>query len=91
MKASPTTKCLLTFYYHMKGKYIGELNIYTSRISNGTTIEQQEMKLSGDHGFQWKQAVVDLSNHNEEFSLVFEGILMFRYSPFKDVRAYRHP
>ncbi|CAF4086941.1 unnamed protein product, partial [Rotaria sordida] len=64
----PGPHCLV-FWYHLYGRDIGALNVY-SRI--GTSKPQLEFSLTGDHGDQWRMGTVSV-NIGAEFYFIIEG------------------
>ncbi|XP_064619815.1 MAM and LDL-receptor class A domain-containing protein 1-like isoform X2 [Lineus longissimus] len=62
-------KCL-QFFYSMRGKDIGSLNIYTTKTGNSRV---RAWTKSGNLGPIWKQALVSL-NESDAFQVIFEGV-----------------
>ena len=72
MTATRTSSCVMKFFYNMRGKDEGALNIY-SVTTKGST---RQMSISGDGGDGWIKALVDLSivvDPNVPFKVMFEG------------------
>lgn len=68
--------CTVLFYYSMNGQGEGALNVYARPTS--TNISHLQWSVRYDQGIGWKQAMIDLSNGNEELVLVFEGLIFFQ-------------
>ncbi|KAE8600239.1 hypothetical protein XENTR_v10013144 [Xenopus tropicalis] len=66
-----TTFCV-SFYYHMYGRHIGNLNLLMRLKSKGT-IDTQVWSQSGDRGNKWQHAMVPISATGQ-FQVVFEGV-----------------
>lgn len=68
----PTTggRCL-TFWYHMYGSGMGELNVYIKPVTGSL---RNVWSLSGDQGNEWKMAQVTLVSGSSEYQLVFEAV-----------------
>ncbi|XP_041927429.1 MAM domain-containing glycosylphosphatidylinositol anchor protein 1 [Alosa sapidissima] len=66
------TPYCISFYYHMKGKHIGTLNVL-QRVKSIATVDTLVWTLSGNQGSNWTKAnfVVTPSG---PFQVVFEGI-----------------
>ena len=78
MTASKHGACNMMFYYYMRGRGEGQLNIYAMKTSTAA-LTSPEWSISGDQGLGWKQAIVDfshLSTSGDEFLVVFEGNIL---------------
>ncbi|XP_077568709.1 MAM domain-containing glycosylphosphatidylinositol anchor protein 1 isoform X1 [Stigmatopora nigra] len=64
----------VSFYYHMKGKHIGTLNVLSRVRSIGiSSVDSMLWTKSGHQGPNWKKAYFDISPSGP-FQIVFEGI-----------------
>lgn len=61
----------LTFWYHMYGEGMGELNVYIKPVTGSL---RKVWSLSGDQGDQWKMAQVTLNSSSLKYQLVFEAV-----------------
>ena len=73
VKAKQGGTCTLRFYYHMFGKHVKDLNVYTLTSGKLDTV----FSVSGNFGYEWKFAKVDLSKNVDKFQIVFEGKKLF--------------
>lgn len=71
IKARQGGKCTVRFYYHMFGKHVDSLNVYTLKINTG--VQTLHFKANGDYGDMWRLAKLNLSAETEPFRVVFEG------------------
>lgn len=71
IKARQGGKCTLRFYYHMFGKHVDSLIVYT--MKENTKSMALKFKATGDYGDMWRMATVNLSAEYDTFRLVFEG------------------
>uniref|UniRef100_A0A669ELE5 MAM domain containing glycosylphosphatidylinositol anchor 1 n=1 Tax=Oreochromis niloticus TaxID=8128 RepID=A0A669ELE5_ORENI len=62
----------VSFYYHMKGKHIGTLNVYL-RVRSIASVDRAMWTKSGHQGPDWKKAFFDVTPSGP-FQIVFEGI-----------------
>ena len=53
----------------MFGKHVKDLNVYTLTSGKLDTV----FSVSGNFGYEWKFAKVDLSKNVDKFQIVFEG------------------
>ncbi|KAL9980001.1 hypothetical protein ACROYT_G008531 [Oculina patagonica] len=67
----PTAGRCLTFWYHMYGSGMGELNVYVKPVT-GTL--RKVWSLSGDQGDAWNMAQVTLVSSNSQYQLIFEAV-----------------
>lgn len=58
----------LTFWYHMYGSGMGELNVYIKPITGSL---RKVWSLSGDQGNEWKMAQVTLDSSASEYQVNF--------------------
>ncbi|TNM90680.1 hypothetical protein fugu_002969 [Takifugu bimaculatus] len=74
-KGSGRVPYCVSFYYHMKGKHIGTLNVLlrVRSIASHTTVDSEVWTKSGHQGPDWKRALFDVSPSGP-FQIVFEGI-----------------
>ncbi|XP_057707315.1 MAM domain-containing glycosylphosphatidylinositol anchor protein 1 isoform X2 [Corythoichthys intestinalis] len=73
-KGSNRVPYCVSFYYHMKGKHIGTLNVLSRVRSIGTaSVDSKLWTKSGHQGPNWKKAYFDMSPSGP-FQIVFEGI-----------------
>lgn len=68
--SNPSQPKCLSFWYHMYGPHIGQLNIYTKV---GAQFLGPVWSKSGTHGDQWWNGQIPLSNSNP-YQIVFEGV-----------------
>ncbi|OCT79549.1 hypothetical protein XELAEV_18026358mg [Xenopus laevis] len=66
------TPFCVSFYYHMYGRHIGNLNLLMRTRSKGT-MDTQVWSLRGDRGNRWQHAMVPMSPMGP-FQVVFEGV-----------------
>lgn len=68
----PATKgrCL-TFWYHMYGEGMGELNVYIKPVTGSLN---KVWSLSGNQGDEWKMARVTLTSNSLKYKVVFEAV-----------------
>ncbi|XP_075906564.1 MAM domain-containing glycosylphosphatidylinositol anchor protein 1 isoform X2 [Nelusetta ayraudi] len=71
-KASGRVPYCVSFYYHMKGKHIGTLNVLL-RTKSIASVDTQVWTKSGPQGPGWRKAFIDFSPVGP-FQVVFEGI-----------------
>jgi len=81
----------LSFWYHMFGSGMGELNVYLKSVTGAMA---KVWSLSGDQGDEWKMAQVTLINSASDYLVVFEAV---RGSSFRadigldDISFKEHP
>ena len=65
----PATKgrCL-TFWYHMYGEGMGELNVYIKPVTGSLN---KVWSLSGNQGDEWKMARVTLTSNSLKYKVIF--------------------
>uniref|UniRef100_A0A3P9GY91 MAM domain containing glycosylphosphatidylinositol anchor 1 n=1 Tax=Oryzias latipes TaxID=8090 RepID=A0A3P9GY91_ORYLA len=73
----PVPYCV-SFYYHMKGKHIGTLNVFLRMGSFASALDLLKWTKSGHQGPDWKRADFDISPSGP-FQIVFEGIRGLNY------------
>ena len=61
--------CQFTFWYHMLGRFIGQLSVATKVGS----VVSQVWTLSGNQGNMWKQAVVDIGRMSGPFQIIVQA------------------
>uniref|UniRef100_A0AAQ6AII5 MAM domain containing glycosylphosphatidylinositol anchor 1 n=1 Tax=Amphiprion ocellaris TaxID=80972 RepID=A0AAQ6AII5_AMPOC len=71
-KGSGRVPYCVSFYYHMKGKHIGTLNVLL-RVRSIASVDSVMWTKSGDQGSDWKKAFFGISPSGP-FQIVFEGI-----------------
>ncbi|XP_013875970.1 MAM domain-containing glycosylphosphatidylinositol anchor protein 1 isoform X1 [Austrofundulus limnaeus] len=71
-KGSGRMPYCVSFYYHMKGKHIGTLNVLL-RVRSIAPVDSVVWTKSGHQGPVWRKASVDISPSGP-FQIVFEGI-----------------
>uniref|UniRef100_A0A668AUM5 MAM domain containing glycosylphosphatidylinositol anchor 1 n=1 Tax=Myripristis murdjan TaxID=586833 RepID=A0A668AUM5_9TELE len=71
-KGSGRVPYCVSFYYHMKGKHIGTLNVLL-RVRSIASVDSLAWTKSGHQGPDWKKAFFDISPSGP-FQIVFEGI-----------------
>uniref|UniRef100_A0A1A8FTJ5 MAM domain containing glycosylphosphatidylinositol anchor 1 n=1 Tax=Nothobranchius korthausae TaxID=1143690 RepID=A0A1A8FTJ5_9TELE len=71
-KGSRRVPYCVSFYYHMKGKHIGTLNVLL-RVSSTPPVDSVVWTKSGHQDADWKKAAFDISPSGP-FQIVFEGI-----------------
>ncbi|KAM7423853.1 hypothetical protein PAMA_000289 [Pampus argenteus] len=71
-KGSGRVPYCVSFYYHMKGKHIGVLNVLL-RVRSIASVDSVVWSKSGHQGPDWKKAFFDISPSGP-FQIVFEGI-----------------
>lgn len=62
----PTGGRCLTFWYHMYGSSMGELNVYNKPVTGSL---RKVWSLSGDQGNDWKMAQVTLDSNSSEYQV----------------------
>ncbi|XP_022790685.1 uncharacterized protein LOC111330143 [Stylophora pistillata] len=65
-----TTGRCMTFWYHMYGSGMGELNVYV----NITGTKLKVWSMSGDQGDEWKMARVTLVSKSFQYQVIFEAV-----------------
>ena len=68
--SNPSQARCLSFWYHMYGSHIGQLNVYTKV---GSQFNGPVWSKSGTHGNKWWNGLVQVSNRNA-YQIVFEGV-----------------
>ena len=58
-----STKCSMSFWYHMNGAHIGTLSVYST--NNYGQLENKIWAISGDQGNFWNRAKVTLSSDKD--------------------------
>ncbi|KAM6942984.1 MAM domain-containing glycosylphosphatidylinositol anchor protein 1 [Xenentodon cancila] len=71
-KGSGRVPYCVSFYYHMKGKHIGTLNVLL-RVRSIAPVDTVAWTKSGEQGLDWRKASIDISPTGP-FQIVFEGI-----------------
>ncbi|XP_012723466.2 MAM domain-containing glycosylphosphatidylinositol anchor protein 1 isoform X1 [Fundulus heteroclitus] len=71
-KGSGRVPYCVSFYYHMKGKHIGTLNVLL-RVRSIAPVDSVVWTKSGHQGPDWRKAFFDI-NPSGPFQIVFEGI-----------------
>ncbi|XP_036399015.1 MAM domain-containing glycosylphosphatidylinositol anchor protein 1 [Megalops cyprinoides] len=71
-KGSSRVPYCISFFYHMRGKHIGSLNVLL-RVKSIATVDSLAWTLSGNQGPEWKQASF-IVNPIGPFQVVFEGV-----------------
>ncbi|XP_071756180.1 MAM domain-containing glycosylphosphatidylinositol anchor protein 1 [Centroberyx gerrardi] len=71
-KGSGRVPYCVSFYYHMKGKHIGMLNVLL-RVTSIASVDTVVWSKAGHQGVDWKKAFFDISPSGP-FQIVFEGI-----------------
>ncbi|XP_035291077.1 MAM domain-containing glycosylphosphatidylinositol anchor protein 1 [Anguilla anguilla] len=71
-KGSNRMPYCISFYYHMRGKHIGSLNVFL-RVKSIAMMETPVWAISGNQGPQWKMARVPVTPIGP-FQVVFEGV-----------------
>ncbi|KAK7912717.1 hypothetical protein WMY93_012928 [Mugilogobius chulae] len=71
-KGSGRVPYCVSFYYHMKGKHIGTLNVLL-RVRSIASVDTVLWSKSGHQGPDWRKAFFDISPSGP-FQIVFEGI-----------------
>ncbi|XP_037345321.2 MAM domain-containing glycosylphosphatidylinositol anchor protein 1 isoform X1 [Pungitius pungitius] len=71
-KGSGRVPYCVSFYYHMKGKHIGTLNVLL-RVRSIASVDSVVWMKSGHQGPEWRKAFFDISPSGP-FQIVFEGI-----------------
>ncbi|CAL8350384.1 unnamed protein product [Merluccius merluccius] len=71
-KGSGRVPYCVSFYYHMKGKHIGTLNVLL-RVRSIAYVDSVAWSKSGHQGPDWKKALFDISPSGP-FQIMFEGI-----------------
>ncbi|XP_032417108.1 MAM domain-containing glycosylphosphatidylinositol anchor protein 1 isoform X1 [Xiphophorus hellerii] len=71
-KGSGRVPYCVSFYYHMKGKHIGTLNVLL-RVRSIAPVDSVVWAKSGHQGPDWSRAFFDISPSGP-FQIVFEGI-----------------
>ena len=74
--SASSPRCV-TFWYHMNGDGIGNLNVYRKNINSSSSLNTQILwQRSGDQDDMWRLGRIDLpTGSNFQFSLIFEGIV----------------
>lgn len=67
----PTNGRCLSFWYHMYGSGIGQLNVY---IESTVGAAKRMWSLSGDQGDEWKMTQITLSSAASEYKVTFEAV-----------------
>ena len=70
MQAKKNGTCQMSFYYHMFGSHIKDLNTYILKDDSTMTLLT---RLTGNLGDMWRQQVIDLSKQQGVFKIVLEG------------------
>nr|XP_054750330.1 MAM and LDL-receptor class A domain-containing protein 1-like [Lytechinus pictus] len=68
---SPTQSACLSFWYYMYGNHIGDLNVWMAYLSGQP--RQSRWTVSGNQGFAWYNAKIDLSS-DVEFRIQLEAV-----------------
>ncbi|XP_022094256.1 MAM and LDL-receptor class A domain-containing protein 1-like isoform X2 [Acanthaster planci] len=68
-----TNVCLMRFWYHMRGKSVGTLQVYTKSASSDGHMSLM-WTATGAQGSEWNYGSLFVSNNNN-FSVVFQGIV----------------
>ncbi|XP_041460944.1 MAM and LDL-receptor class A domain-containing protein 2-like [Lytechinus variegatus] len=68
---SPIQSACLSFWYYMYGNHIGDLNVWMAYLSGQP--RQSRWSLSGNQGFAWYNAKIDLSS-DVEFRIQLEAV-----------------
>ncbi|XP_071479396.1 MAM and LDL-receptor class A domain-containing protein 1-like, partial [Diadema antillarum] len=65
-------QCEVRFFYHMKGKGIGTLNVYTRTAINGplSLLWSEDRQVGGD----WTYKALDISS-TQDFQIILEGVI----------------
>ncbi|KAI1895183.1 hypothetical protein AGOR_G00103670 [Albula goreensis] len=71
-KGSNRMSYCISFFYHMRGKHIGSLNVLL-RVKSIAMVDTLVWSLSGNQGPRWKQANF-IVNPIGPFQVVFEGV-----------------
>uniref|UniRef100_A0A672FDK3 MAM domain containing glycosylphosphatidylinositol anchor 1 n=1 Tax=Salarias fasciatus TaxID=181472 RepID=A0A672FDK3_SALFA len=71
-KGSGRVPYCISFYYHMKGKHIGTLNVLL-RVRSIASVDSVMWSRSGHQGPDWKKAFFNITPSGP-FQIVFEGI-----------------
>ena len=75
IKAKEGGECTLRFYYHMFGKHVNSLKVYT--VSKATKKRTLQFTATGEVGDIWTMAKIDLSKEVDIFQVLFEGRFSF--------------
>ncbi|XP_070566354.1 scavenger receptor cysteine-rich domain-containing protein DMBT1-like isoform X2 [Ptychodera flava] len=70
--ASATEPCKIRFYYHMDGVGIGSLSVVVKDIASTESITK--WTISGQQGYEWEFASVDLQNSYSEFEVIIRAV-----------------
>ena len=71
---TPTSTCKVRFFYHMYGRHIGTLNVYTRTNTNGPM--NKIWTKSGDQGDIWVKATASISaSKNFQVSISSSGAI----------------
>lgn len=70
ISSNPSKSRCLSFWYHMYGPHIAQLNVYTKV---GNQFSGPVWSKSGTHGDKWWNGRVQISNKNA-YQVVFEGV-----------------
>ncbi|CAH1799699.1 unnamed protein product, partial [Owenia fusiformis] len=64
----------VTFWYHMKGYYMGTVNVYVEDESSSVfSLDEKVWSSFGHRGLLWNFAYIDIPNRST-FRIVFEGV-----------------
>lgn len=63
---NPSIGRCLTFWYHMYGEAMGELNVYVKPVGGSRT---KVWSKSGDQGDEWKMGLVTLKNMDSDYQV----------------------
>ena len=77
------SSCKVRFWYHMYGKHIGTLTVYTA--TQYGVPEKQVWQLSGDQGNTWKRGEADLTN-SKDFQVLRLSYCVNLFSKLQDRR-----
>lgn len=69
---STSATCTFSFYRHMFGNSIGNLNVFIA-AANGTRIAQL-WGISGNQGNSWKKTTISIGRRTSPFRLIMEGV-----------------
>ena len=71
---TPTSTCKVRFFYHMYGRHIGTLNVYTRTSTTGSM--NKIWTKTGDQGDKWVKATASISvSKNFQVSLASSGAI----------------
>ncbi|XP_077868508.1 MAM and LDL-receptor class A domain-containing protein 1-like [Saccoglossus kowalevskii] len=68
-----STECTMRFFYHMYGKNMGSLNIYTRIYSNTNQGQTRVWQQIGENGAFWDRGTITFGVNND-FQVVIEGV-----------------